>query len=149
MFGHPSKFQRDSRLAFVTAAKSLTGGKLNFTRCLAVSWASTPYIFGGSCSLTEFCPVQYSLYVQVLRSPILAALLHSSTPVAGVSQTWRRGTRNGITELSQTAPPIFGWAAITLGIGPHSSVVLGLKSYAKRLAGKNVYETTHIVSSGT
>jgi len=31
------------------------------------------------------------------------------------------GTRNGITELSQRAPPIFGCAAITLGIGPHSS----------------------------
>ena len=26
------------------------------------------YIFGGSCPLMEFCPVQYSLYVQVLRS---------------------------------------------------------------------------------
>ena len=37
-------------------------------------------------------------------------------------QTLRRDTRNGITELSQTAPPIFVWAAITLGIGPHSSV---------------------------
>ena len=49
-----------------------------------------------------------------------AALLHS-TPAAGLSQTLRRGTRNGITELSQTAPPIFGWVAITLGIGPHSS----------------------------
>jgi len=33
----------------------------------------------------------------------------------------RRSTRNGITELPQRAPPIFGWAAITLGIGPHSS----------------------------
>jgi len=78
------------------------------------------YIFGGSCPLTEFCPVQYSLYVQVLRSPVLAALLHG-TPAAGVSQTLRRGTRNGITELSQRAPPIFGQAAITLGIDPHCS----------------------------
>jgi len=34
------------------------------------------YIFWGSCPLTEFYPVQNSLYVQVLRSPILAALLH-------------------------------------------------------------------------
>jgi len=50
----------------------------------------------------------------------LAALLHGNGAV-GVSQTLRRGTRNGITELSQTAPPIFGWAAITLGIGSHSS----------------------------
>ena len=31
------------------------------------------------------------------------------------------GVVQGITELSQRAPPIFGWAAITLGIGPHSS----------------------------
>jgi len=46
------------------------------------------------------------------------AARHSSS---GVSQSLRRGTRNGITELSQRAPPIIGWAAITLGIGPHSS----------------------------
>ena len=32
--------------------------------------------------------------------------------------------KNGITELSQRAPPIFGWTAITLGISPHSSLVL-------------------------
>jgi len=34
------------------------------------------YIFGGSCPLTEFCQVENSLYVQVLRSPTLAALLY-------------------------------------------------------------------------
>ena len=55
------------------------------------------YIFGRSCPLTEFCPVQNSLYVEVLRSFILAALLHG-TPAAGVSQTaawykeWNYGT---------------------------------------------------------
>jgi len=63
--------------------------------------------------------VQNSIYVQVLRSPILAALLHG-TPAVGVSQTLQRDTRNGITEFSQRAPPIFGWATITLDIGPHS-----------------------------
>jgi len=31
------------------------------------------YIFGGSCPLTGFCPVQSSLYVHLLRSHILAA----------------------------------------------------------------------------
>ena len=56
------------------------------------------YIFGGCCSLTEICHVQHSLCVQVLRSPILVALLHG-TPVVGVSETSRRGTRNGITML--------------------------------------------------
>ena len=61
-----------------------------------------------SSGLTEFCPVQNSLYVQVLRSPILAALLYG-TPAAGISQTLRRGTRNGITELSQTAIRLGGY----------------------------------------
>jgi len=61
--------------------------------------------FGGSCPLTEFWHVQNSLCVQVLPSFTLAALLRGP-PAAGVSQTLRRGTRNGITELSQNAPPI-------------------------------------------
>jgi len=43
----------------------------------------------------------------------------------GVSESVRRRTRNGITELSQRAPPIFSWAAITLGIGTHSSLKIG------------------------
>ena len=123
VWGNPcSKFQRVSRLAFVpTTATSLTEGQPNFARCLAVSCAGTLYIhFRGLLPLTEFCQVQNSLYVQVLCSRILAALPHG-TPASGVSQILRRGTRNGITELSQTAPPIFGTAAITLGIGPHSS----------------------------
>ena len=47
------------------------------------------YIFGISCPLTEFCHVQNSLCVQVMRSPILVALMHGS-PAAGVSQTLRR-----------------------------------------------------------
>jgi len=79
------------------------------------------YIFVGFCPLTEFCYVQNSLCLQALHSHILAALLHG-TPAAGVGQTLQRGTRNGITELqnfSWRAPSIFGWAAITLGIGPH------------------------------
>jgi len=43
---------------------------------------------------------------------VLAALLHG-TLVVGVSQTY--------SGVEQTVPPVFGRAAITLGIGPHSS----------------------------
>ena len=95
----------------------------NFAQCLAVSWAGTLYIFGGSCRLTEFCYLQNSLYVQILRCVLLYCHRYcpACTPAAGLNQTLRSATRNGITELSQRAPPIFGWAAITLGIGPHSS----------------------------
>jgi len=79
-------------------------------------------IFWGFCPLMELCYVQNSLYVQVLRSRILAALLHS-TPAVGLSETLRHGTRNGITQLLQRAPPIFGSVAMILGIGLHSSYV--------------------------
>jgi len=54
--------------------------------------------------------VQNSLCVQVLRSRMLAALLYG-TPAAGVSQTFRRGATNGITELSHAE----GAAYIRLG----------------------------------
>jgi len=61
----------------------------------------TIYTFSGALvPLREFCQVQNSLCVQVLHSPILAALLHS-TRVVSVSQTLQHGTRNGITELLQ------------------------------------------------
>jgi len=70
------------------------------------------YTFGGSCYITEFCQVQNSLCVQVLRCPILAALLHG-TRVVDVSQTLRRWAE-GATYIRQG-----GRAAITLGIGPH------------------------------
>jgi len=46
------------------------------------------YIFWGFWHLRELCQVQTSLCVQVLRSPILVALLHG-TRVVGVSQTSR------------------------------------------------------------
>jgi len=84
----------------------------------------TIYTFSEALSPWRNFPGAEFTYVQVLRSPILASLLYC-TPTAGVSQTLWCGTRNGITELSQRAPPIFGLAAITLGIGPHSSLFSG------------------------
>ena len=85
-----------------------------------LGWYTMYTFFGGFSPLAEFCQVQTSLCVKVLRSPILAALLHSTRPV-GISQTLWHGMKNWITELSQGAPPVFGWVAIALGIGPHSS----------------------------
>jgi len=93
--------------------------------CLAVSWTATLCIhLGDSCLLTEFRQVQNSLCVQVLRSPPILAALLNSTGAAADCQSLRHGTRNGFTQHSQTAAPIFGRAAITLGTCPHSSSVL-------------------------
>jgi len=95
--GHPSKLQQGSHLCFVTAATSQKSTKLCTMFGRLLGWY-TVYIFGGSCPLTEFCQVQNSLCVQVLRPPVLAALLHGTGAVA-ISHTLRHGTRNEIMEL--------------------------------------------------
>jgi len=60
----------------------------------------------------EIVPVVWSTPANFNRFRVLAALLNGP-PAVGVSQTlWRE----------QRAPPIFGRAAITLVIGPHSSL---------------------------
>jgi len=48
------------------------------------------------------------------------------TRAVGVRESLRHRTRNGITELSERAPPVFDWAAITMGIGPHFNSILKL-----------------------
>jgi len=64
---------------------------ISFSRLLAI----IIYKFGGSCLLTEFASCKIHC-VQVLPSPVLAALLHGTRAV-GVSQILRRGifTRRG------------------------------------------------------
>jgi len=121
VWGTPANFNKFRVLAsLLQRRRSLEANQALHDVWLSPGLVRCIYIYGGSCPLTEFCQVQNSLCVQVLRSPILAALLHG-TGAAGVSQNLRHAARNGITELSQTAPPIFGMAAITFGIGPHSS----------------------------
>jgi len=89
--GHPSKFHRVSRLDFVTAPTSLNGRQPNFARF----WSSPSLVYyvyttGDFCRLTEFCQLQNSVCVRITRSPILAALLHGTRALVGVSQTlWR------------------------------------------------------------
>jgi len=67
------------------------------------------YIIGGSCPTAEFYQAQNSLCVRVLRSPILAGLLHDTR------------VSDKLCNVEQRAPPIFGRVVITLGTGPHSS----------------------------
>jgi len=51
----------------------------------------TIYIFGSSCSVTEFCQMQNSLCIQVLHYPTWAVLLHG-TQAVGISQALRHCT---------------------------------------------------------
>jgi len=115
--GTPANFNRFRVLASLLQCSALLArGQPNFARCLAVSWAGALCVhFEGSCPLMEFCQLQNSLWVQVLHSSILALWLHGIR-AAAIRQALWRGTRNGIAELTQRVPPIFGWAAIALGI---------------------------------
>ena len=119
--GHPSKFQRVSLLGFVTAETSLNGSQPNFARCLAVSWAGTLYIhFWVLWRHNGILPgVKFTLHPSFALSYIGSVTARHSS-----SGYLRRGTRNGIMELSQRAPPMFGRAAIKLGIDPHSSLLI-------------------------
>jgi len=82
--GHPSKFQRLSRLRFVTAAMSLNGGEPNFARCSAVSWTGTLYIhFPGFLPRNGILPrVKFTLRPSLAFSYIGNATAHhwSSEP---------------------------------------------------------------------
>jgi len=99
----------------------LNGGQPNFALFGRLLGCYTIYIhFRGLLPPHGILPHAKFALRQILHSPILTVLLHG-TPAAGLSQTLRRGRRNGIMELSHRALPIFGWAAVMLGIGPHSS----------------------------
>ena len=94
---------------------SLSAGQPNFARCLAISWAGTlyRYIFGGSCPDRILPGAKFTAstsWVLLYWQRYCTALNHwASTKLCGVQQR---------------APPIFSRAAITLGIGLHSSLIL-------------------------
>jgi len=67
----------------------------------------------GLLPLTDFCQVKNSLCIQVLRSPGLYWQRYCTA-----LEQWASAELCGVR---QRAPPIFGRAAITLGIGSHSS----------------------------
>ena len=118
----PSKRQRLSRLGFLSAT-SLTGGQPNFARCLAVSCAATLCIHFRRL----LPPDGISPHVKFTLRPSLAfsyigsvTARHSSSGRQPNCAAWYKEWNYG-TFPEVRAPPIFGWAAITLGIGPYSS----------------------------
>ena len=107
---HPSKFQRVSRLAFVPAATSLTGGQPKFARRFSVSWAGTLYIqFRGLLPPDGILPgAKFTLHPSLAFSYIGRIIAWSAS----------------LCSIEQRVPHIFDRVAITLGIGPHPSLYL-------------------------
>jgi len=90
--GHFSKFQLVSLLAFYCSdITHWRPTKLCTMLDRLLGWYTIYIHFWGLLPLTEFRRLQKSLYVQVLRSPILTALLHTlqqrvSVKLCGVGQ---------------------------------------------------------------
>jgi len=116
VWGTPAHFNGFLRLGSVTAATSLTGGQTNFARCLVVTWAGRLHIHfrqllhsNGILPCAKF----------TLRPPTSLALFYWQRYCTALEQ-WAQTKLYGI---EHRAPPIFGRATITLGIGPHSSFI--------------------------
>jgi len=122
VWGTPANLNGFPVLASLRAATSLTGGQPNFARCLAVSWAATLYTFSGAlapernfarCKIHVMSKSCVS-YIGSVTTP------HSSSErqrnFAAWCKEWNYGTfAECVTDIR------LGWAAMTLGIGPHSS----------------------------
>ena len=120
VWGTPANFNRFRVLASLLQRRCST--KINQT--LHHVWLSPALVHyicalggGGSCPFKEFCPVQNSLCLAFSYIDSVTARQSSSghqPDFAAWYKEWNYGT-------FAEGPPIFGWAAITLGIGPHSS----------------------------
>jgi len=77
---------------------------------------------GGSCPVREFCRLK------IYFASKSCALLYWQRYCTALEQ-WASAKLCGV---EQRAPPIFGRAAITLGIGPHSSFFMGQKTPQRR-----------------
>jgi len=97
---HPSKFQRVSRLGFVTASTSLNRSQPNFARWLTVSYAATLYIQGLLSHNAILPGAKFTL-------PPSLALFYMGSVTAPHSSSGRQKTLRRWAE----APPIFGRAA--------------------------------------
>jgi len=119
--GHHSKFQRVSRLAFITAATLLTRGRPNCTMFGHLLRWYTTYTFSGAVAFWQNfarCKIHFKSKpcIRLYWQCYCTALQQRSS-----AKLWGSCRRNGIAELMHRVQPIFGRVAITLGIGPHSS----------------------------
>ena len=125
---HHSKFQRVSRLGFVTAATSFIGGQPNFARCLAVSWTATLHIyFRGILPPDGISPhAKFALRPSLAFSCIASVTAsHSSSgrqPNCGMVEGVQLRFR--FSSFSTEGATYIPRAAITMGIGPDSSFAM-------------------------
>ena len=111
----PANIKGVSRLSFVTAPTLLNGRQPNFARCLAVSWAGTLYIYISGA----VAPSRNFARCKIHFASKSCLLLHWQRYCTALEQSTAASAK--LCGVQQRAPPIFGRAAITFGIGPHPS----------------------------
>jgi len=122
----PANFNRFRVLASLLHRRSSPESNQTLHDVWPRSWASTLCIhFRGLLPPDGILPgAKFTLRPSLAFSYVgsvtarQSSMKRASAKLCGVVQ------RNEITELLQRTPPIFGWAAITLAIDPHSSCIL-------------------------
>ena len=72
----------------------------------------------------------------IVRAPLQISTVFASWPrYCTALQYWASAKLCGV---EQRAPPIFGRAAIALGIGPHSSLFLKMSAYNKKFVNCDI-----------
>ena len=129
-FEVPQQFQQVSRLGFVTAPMSLDRGSAKLCTMFFFPFPGLVrylYIFGGSCPVREF-----STSAVLTLQPSLAfsyiGIVTARHLSSGHETNFAACIRNRITELrsasfSTESTTYIPRAAVTLGIGPHSSLM--------------------------
>jgi len=127
--GHPNTFQQVSRLGFVTAATVLNGSQPNFARCLAVCWAGILHIhFWRLLPPNRILPcAKFTLHPSLALSYFwqhycMALEQWASAKPCGIQRGMELWNFRSSSFATEGATYILR-AAITLGIGPHSSFV--------------------------
>jgi len=113
VWGTPANIQRVSRLGFVSAATSLNGSQPNFAHDVWPSPGLVHYIY----ILRALARLRNFPRCNIHFASKSSALLYWQRYCTALDK-WASAKLCGV---KQRAPPIFGRAAITLGIGPRSS----------------------------
>jgi len=94
--------------------------------------------FRGLHNMVNFGPFAAEIGLVVGAPQLISTGFASWQRYCTVLQQWTSAKLCGV---EQRAPPIFGRAAITLGIGPHSSS----SSFNKQLTKRNLYNGNHTI----
>jgi len=132
----PSGHHRTTLSGYIFATKARIDNRKKNLLSSNISSTCSHNMVNFGPQVAEINPVVWGTHANFNGFRVLAALLHGS-------QYWASAK---LCRVEQRAPPIFGRAAITLGIGPHSSSPWSSPTNLPPSLSATFYTTWHIKS---